>query len=99
MLLAAYVGQPTEALELIAVNSRDAIARGDGLGLHNAYWATAILHNGLGHYSQALAAAEDAVQEELTPFVAASALQELIEAAARGGDAVRGADALRSCRP
>ena len=34
-------------------------------------------------------------QEEQTPFVSASALQELIEAAARSGQAGRGADALR----
>ncbi len=95
LLLSGYQGRPAEALELIATNSRDAIARGDGLGLHNAHWAAAILHNGLGHYTEALTAAEDAVQGEMTPFVAASALQELIEAAARIGDAARGADALR----
>jgi DNA-binding CsgD family transcriptional regulator len=95
MLLAAYRGRPTEALELIAANTSDAIVRGEGLGLHHAYWAAAVLHNGLGHYAEALPAAEQAAQDEQTPFVSASALQELIEAAARGGDAGRGADALR----
>jgi hypothetical protein len=95
MLLAAYRGRREEALELIAANSSDAIERGEGLGLHHAYWAAAVLHNGLGHYPEALPAAEQAAQEEETPFVSASALQELIEAAARGGEAGRGADALR----
>jgi len=61
----------------------------------NACWAAAVLHNGLGHYAEAIPAAELAAQEEQTPFVSASALQELIEAAARGGEVRRGADALR----
>jgi len=94
MLLAAYRGRPAEALDLIAANTSDAIARGEGLGLHHAYWAAAVLHNGLGQYTEALPAAEQAAQDQ-TPFVSASALEELIEAAARGGEAGRGADALR----
>ena len=34
--------------------------RGEGIGIGLADWATAVLHNGLGHYENALAAAETA---------------------------------------
>jgi hypothetical protein len=94
LLLAAYQGRSAEALQLIAANTSDAIARGEGLGLHHAYWATAVLHNGFGHYTDALCAAEQAAKED-APFVTASVLPELIEAAVRSGEAGRAADALR----
>ena len=85
LLLAAYQGRPAEASPLIAATADDAIARGEGLGLHHADWATAILHNGLGRYAEALPAAEQAAEEDYAPFITACALPELIEAAVRSG--------------
>jgi DNA-binding CsgD family transcriptional regulator len=83
LLLAAYRGEPSEASRLIAANESDAIARGEGLGVRHAYWATAILHNGLGRYADALIAAEQAADENDAPFTAACVLPELVEAAVR----------------
>ena len=40
LLLAAYYGRPAETLPLIAANADDAIARGEGLGLQHANWAS-----------------------------------------------------------
>jgi DNA-binding CsgD family transcriptional regulator len=95
LLLAAYQGRPAEALPLIATVTSDALARGEGLGLHHANWATAILLNGLGRYADALPAAEQAADETYAPFVAGCALPELIEAAVRSGQTRRAADGLR----
>jgi DNA-binding CsgD family transcriptional regulator len=94
LLLAAYQGRPSEASRLIEANARDARDRGEGLGLAHANWAQAVLHNGLGHYTEALPAAEQAAEED-NPFVSACALPELLEAAVRSGEAGRATDALR----
>jgi DNA-binding CsgD family transcriptional regulator len=95
LLLAAYRGRPADASRLIAATASDAIARGEGLGVHHANWATAILHNGLGRYTHALPSAEQAADEEYAPFVTACVLPELIEAATRSGERKGAADGLR----
>jgi DNA-binding NarL/FixJ family response regulator len=56
--------------------------------------ATALLNNGLGHYADAMAAAERAAQGNLGPYTA-QALPDLIEAAARNGQPDRAHEALR----
>jgi hypothetical protein len=48
MLLAAYQGRTAEASTLTEATIRDAIARGEGLGIELARWTTAVLDNGLG---------------------------------------------------
>jgi DNA-binding CsgD family transcriptional regulator len=60
------------------------------------HWATAVLHNGLGRYEEALAAAQRAVDDSREVRVATWGLVELelIEAAARSGEAGLAADAL-----
>jgi hypothetical protein len=95
LLLAAYRGRPAEASPLIAAAGTDALARGEGLGLFHTNWATAVLHNGLGRYADALPAAEQAADEDYAPLVAPCALSELIEAGVRSGDRDGAADALR----
>jgi len=69
--------------------------RGEGIGITVANWASAVLHNGLGRYEEALTAAEHGSRypDELTP--AAWSAVELIEAAARTGQAERAAGAMR----
>jgi DNA-binding CsgD family transcriptional regulator len=95
VLLAAYRPGPEGAARLIAANVADAIVRGDGLGLQFAHWAAAVLHNGLGHYGEALAAAEQATADDGGPIVTPWALPELVEAAARSGESAVAANALR----
>ncbi len=95
LLLAAYRGRAAEASRLIAATVDDAIARGEGLGLQHANWATAILHNGLGRYADACSAAEHAAEENYAPFITACVLPEMVEAAVRSGQPGLAADRLR----
>jgi hypothetical protein len=94
LFLAAYRGHPAEASRLISATISDATARGEGLGSLIANWATAILHNGLGHYTQASVAAMKAAEGHYGPFTAL-VLPELVEAAVRSGNVEPAADALR----
>ena len=80
--------------DLRALMQTDAIARNEGAGVADQ-WAVALLENGLGHYEDALAAAEQAAEQREEVAPARWALVELIEAAARSGSDA-GADALRA---
>jgi hypothetical protein len=74
----------------------EALRRGEGDGLIKAHWTEALLHNGLGRYDDALAAAEEAGGHPPVLGVAPwAALAELVEAAARSAVPERGAPALR----
>jgi DNA-binding CsgD family transcriptional regulator len=94
LFLAAYQGHPEQALPLITATATEAQARGEGLGLNIADRAAALLHLGLGHYEEALAAAERAAEGNLGPFTA-QALPDLVEAAVRSGHTELGAEVLR----
>jgi len=87
LLLAGYRGRPAEAIPLFAATTDDAFARGEGFAVQRADWAAAVLHNGLGHYSEALAAAEPATEETYQPLGTQLILPELMEAAVRTGRA------------
>ena len=95
LMLAAYQGRSEEASRLISTVVSDAIAGGEGLGFDVAQWATAILHNGLGGYAEASAAAEQVVDEMLETNMTGWALAELVEGAARSGNAELADEALR----
>ena len=73
--------------------SREATARGEGLGLAMLEWNSAILYNGLGRHAEALAAARRA-SEQVETGVSAGALAELVEAGVRGGSPAEAAGAL-----
>ncbi|MER6985117.1 LuxR family transcriptional regulator, partial [Streptomyces carpinensis] len=84
LVLGAWWGQESQALDLIETTSEEVRARGEGRSLGLAAYATALLYNGLGRYDAALAAANRACQyEDLRIY--GSALAELIEAAAHAG--------------
>jgi DNA-binding CsgD family transcriptional regulator len=84
LMLAAWRGNEAEALGLLETGLPLAIARGEGMALGVAGWATALLYNGHGRYAEALAAAQRACEyDDVGPF--AWALVELIEAGVRSG--------------
>ena len=85
-LLAAYRGQPDEAVSLIDTIAGEGSERGEGISSQSAHWAKAILHNGLSQYAEAVVAAEQAVDETYLPQVTWWVLPELVEAAARTGN-------------
>ena len=94
MVLAAWRGAEMPAVELIEAVVRDATARGQGRVLGLAWYATAVLHNGLGGYEAALAGARRACEYEDLGFYGWS-LAELVEAGARSGAGDEASAALR----
>jgi DNA-binding CsgD family transcriptional regulator len=93
MFLAAMRGNQAELAPLIEASLTAAEAWGQEGAAARAHWVAAILHNGLGRYADALAAAEQATQDAHL-FVSTWALPELIEAAVRTGSTLAAADAL-----
>jgi DNA-binding CsgD family transcriptional regulator len=92
--VAALRGDRDPALGMIDSAARDAGLRAEGLGVAAAKWASAVLHNGLGQYETALAAAEDAVTYAGSAPLAGWAAAELTEAAARSGQPGQAAAAM-----
>jgi DNA-binding CsgD family transcriptional regulator len=94
LALAAFRGRQDEASRLIDARLQDFVSRGEGLGVTLAYWASAVLNNGLARYEEALAAAEQAAADPRELWFSGWGLVELIEAAARTGNAKHATDAL-----
>jgi DNA-binding CsgD family transcriptional regulator len=94
LTIAAFRGQEDQASELAETNTKDALRRGEGLGLNFVPWAMAVLYNGLARYQDALAAARRAFEDPDEHVWPVLATIELIEAAARTGVPEQAAGAL-----
>jgi DNA-binding CsgD family transcriptional regulator len=94
LALAAFQGREAEAAQPIETATREVMSRGEGQGLTFIHWATAVLHNGLGRYEEALATARQAGENTHPSWWRNWGLVELIEAAARSGEPELAADAL-----
>ncbi|HYB30906.1 MAG TPA: AAA family ATPase [Solirubrobacteraceae bacterium] len=92
--LRALRGSEAEASTPIATAIDRAAADGQGLAAAWAHWSAAVLYNGLGRHGEAAAAAQKATSNTLEPWAAMWALPELVEAAARSGDAELARDAF-----
>ncbi len=93
LILAAWRGRPDETIEIHATMVREAVGSGHGTEDSLAQYALAVLHNGLGDYPAALAAAARAFgSAELTHSNLAHS--ELVEAACRTGHPERATAAL-----
>src|SRR5215831_7980926 len=92
--LAALRGREAEASAAIAGAIEHAAAEGHGLAAAHAHWAAAVLCNGLARYEEAASAARHATADTVFPWPSMWAWPELVEAAARGGDAELARDAL-----
>jgi DNA-binding CsgD family transcriptional regulator len=93
LVLAAWRGEETQALNLIDASVKDATARGEGTVLGLAGYVTAVLYNGLGRYDAALAGAQQASAHDDFLFAGWS-LAELVEAGVRNGAHPEAAAAL-----
>jgi hypothetical protein len=58
-----FEGREAEGFQLIEAATREVVSRGEGHGLTFIHWVTAVLHNGLSHYEQALAEAQKARED------------------------------------
>jgi len=94
LLLAACRGDEAASSKLIDETEVDAAARGDGVTVSFCEYARTVLHNGLGHYVHALAAAQRAFASDPLGF-SSWLLPELIEAAVRSGRQQVAAEALQ----
>jgi DNA-binding CsgD family transcriptional regulator/tetratricopeptide (TPR) repeat protein len=86
LALAAWQGRADEATRLIRAILNRVTARGEGMGLSLTLYTSAVLHNGLGRYRDALDAAKQASAYPQELGFANLALVELVEAAARSGE-------------
>jgi DNA-binding CsgD family transcriptional regulator len=85
VLLDAWRGDRNATYTRRAAAIEAGTARGDGSAVEIAEWAAAVLHNGLGEYADAAAAAQRAYDPDGLGY-GGFILPELIEAAARSGD-------------
>jgi DNA-binding CsgD family transcriptional regulator len=93
MVLAAFRGSKAEAVPLIEATLEQAASVGQGAAVTWAHWVTAVLHNGLGRYQEALVPARQAAGHRLA-YLSMWALPELVVAAARTGNTALARDAL-----
>jgi len=94
LVIAAWQGRADQVERVIATESDDASARGNGIWFSIAGWASAVLYNGLGRYEEAVAAAEDGSRYPPEMGRANRSMVELVEAAARVGAPERAAGAM-----
>jgi DNA-binding CsgD family transcriptional regulator len=96
LCLAALRGREAEFSILATATKQEVVQRGEGLGIGLTDWATAVFNNGVGHYQEAMTAAEDASAYLVDVSVTVNwGLVELIEAAARCGLPERATEAVR----
>jgi DNA-binding CsgD family transcriptional regulator len=95
MSLAALRGDEARALDLIEGTGQEVTRRGEGVGITFAEGARAVLHNGLGRYPDAAAAATRAIAYDADRGSLIWALVELIEAGTRAGMTGSATDAYR----
>ena len=86
LALAALRGREPDALAMLDAAADDATRRGEGISLTVVAWARALLHNGLGAYANAFAAAQEAIDCPTNSAAAAWGMAELVEAAVRVGE-------------
>ncbi|MGY4768191.1 helix-turn-helix transcriptional regulator [Kribbella sp. CWNU-51] len=96
LALAALRGREAEIFILATATKDEVVQRGEGIGIGLIDWATALLHNGLSHYQNAMQAAEtaSAYLANVSPSVNWG-LVELVEAAARCGLPERAINAVQ----
>jgi DNA-binding CsgD family transcriptional regulator len=94
LALACNQGRESEARALIERATAEATAKGEGMGLSVIQHSAAVLYNGLGHYDEALDAAEKATNFPPELGFSTMVLPELIEAAVRVGASEVATDAL-----
>jgi DNA-binding CsgD family transcriptional regulator len=95
VVFAAWQGRAEEGQAVIDETLRTAAARGEIQGVAAAHWARAVLSNALGRYTEAATAATLASDHPEGLGFSNTSLVELIEAAARTGQAENAADASR----
>jgi ATP/maltotriose-dependent transcriptional regulator MalT len=87
-------GREAEAFPLLTSAIEVAAASGQEIAASMAHWGAAVLYNGLARYEEAASAGRQATSDPFEPWISVFTLPELVEAAARTGDAELARDAL-----
>jgi DNA-binding CsgD family transcriptional regulator len=86
LILAAWRGSEAELTALIGPTLDEIVARGEGIGVSACQWVSSVMHNSLGQYESALAAAQQVIDPpRKLDWTINATLPELIEAASRSG--------------
>jgi DNA-binding CsgD family transcriptional regulator len=93
VMRAAARGEQAQTLTLLEWGRQNSTERGEGSAIGAASWLTALLHNGYGHYDEALTAARQACEYEDVMYYG-WALVELVEAGVRSGQRDEAAEAF-----
>jgi DNA-binding CsgD family transcriptional regulator len=94
LMLRGLQGREAEASPLLASAVGLAAASRQEQAAVMAHWGGAVLYNGLARYEDAAASARRATSNPAEPWISIFALPELVEAAARAGNAELARDAL-----
>lgn len=86
------------AMGLLQTSETDFTFRGEGMGLTQAQWTSALLYNGLARYDDALTAAEQALEDPHELWFSTGAAVKLIEAASHTGNAEPGTRSVECWR-
>ncbi|MEA2167743.1 MAG: hypothetical protein QOF76_1043, partial [Solirubrobacteraceae bacterium] len=78
LALRSLQGRETEARALIQTTLRQAAAAGQGSAATTAYWAAAVLFNGLARYDEAVSAAREVTAHAIDPWRPMFARPELV---------------------
>ena len=84
LVLAALRADQAMVSELTEATTRDAMSRGEGIGITVAEWANAMLNNGTANYAKAMITAQRAAEHATDIGVSAWGTVELIVPAVRG---------------
>jgi DNA-binding CsgD family transcriptional regulator len=96
LIVAAWQGREKDVESLVDGTLAEVLPRGEGIGVSTCHWVTALLHNGLGHYEQALVAASRVIEPpRRLDWTLNMALPEFIEASVRCGQPQPAGEVLR----
>jgi DNA-binding CsgD family transcriptional regulator/tetratricopeptide (TPR) repeat protein len=96
LILAAWRGREAELGDLTDATLKEALPRGEGIGVSTAQWANAVLHNGLARYERAATSARQVLEAPRGLDATVNwVLPELVEAAVRCDATELARDALQ----
>ncbi|MEU9336597.1 AAA family ATPase [Streptomyces sp. NPDC048290] len=95
LVVEPFKGGESTTRQAIEAVTHDHMLRGEGKVTTATQWASAVLHNGLGRYEEAFAAAERGSGNPQELGLSLQSRVELVEAAVRLGRTTHAADAVR----
>ncbi|WP_308119614.1 helix-turn-helix transcriptional regulator [Streptomyces sp. MBT84] len=96
LVVEPFRGRESTTRQAIEAVTRDRMLRGEGKVTTATQWAAAVLHNGLGQYEEAYAAAERGCENPQELGLSLQSRVELVEAAVRLGRIAQAAEAARA---